>query len=51
MALPGWTGIKRQGNSGYEVRIIGGPSDWMAAVSGSGEGVLTSGNLIQRCAF
>lgn len=49
--LPGWTEGYQRGDSGYEVRIIGGPNDGMAAVSSSGEGVLASEDLIERCAF
>ena len=51
VALPGLTESKKQGVSGYEVRIIGGPSDEMAAIRGSGEGALASEDLKQRCAY
>ena len=51
LALPGWTEAYQRNSSAFEARIMGGPSDGMTTIGTTGQSVLASEDLIQRCAF
>ena len=51
VALTGWEEGYQRRNSGFKVRVMGGPSHGMTSINVDGRGVLASEHLIERCAF